>query len=339
LLFSVDITFTPVVETEHQAFYWEVNFLYSDDTKPCITNMLEEYATMLADESFVNDHRWDIWFTVAGFKSLLYQSLKGLAFNYFQLDFTWVVPSLSNKDDAFAEASAIYEQLLAAYRNGDSSSCITLDEYFEDLGPYETLLKAKFGSTYATATDDKSLSQLQLDVALFDFDALGLEDNGVPFKSSYQQGPQFPTSSGIVDIFNSIDALVPTNPLTDHRLVISQIVTLPGPAHSNNAVAQPFQNDLMGVTFDVWNFLPAKDYSQDQRETQDVVISALGGIDHRMFWAAYEDTCLECGAWENYYESRPEYNKLTQTKRCVDPNNLFKFRMSMPTNPLNENLF
>jgi hypothetical protein len=81
------------------------------------------------------------------------------------------------------------------------------------------------------------------------------------------------------------------------------------------------------------------DYSQDQRDIKDAVISALGDVDHRMFWAAYEDTCLECGAWERYYESRKQYNKLTQTKLCVDPNNLFKFRMSMPTNPLNENLF
>jgi hypothetical protein len=29
----------------------------------------------------------------------------------------------------------------------------------------------------------------------------------------------------------------------------------------------------------------------------------------------------------------------TSSLRCVDPDNVFKFRMSMPTNPLNENLF
>ena len=72
------------------------------------------------------------------------------------------------------------------------------------------------------------------------------------------------------------------------------------------------------------------------RAIQDIVIQSFDGEDHRMFWAAYEDTCLECGAWEKYFESKRAYNKLTEIKRCVDPNDLFKFRMSMPTYPWNE---
>ena len=48
---------------------------------------------------------------------------------------------------------------------------------------------------------------------------------------------------------------------------------------------------------------------------------------------AYGDICLECGAWEKYYESRSKYNKLRNIKGCVDPDNLFKFCMSTPAMP------
>jgi hypothetical protein len=334
----VDVTFNPIKEAEHQAFYWEVNFLYTNNTKHCISNMLEEYAKMLEDDTFKSDSRWNIFFNILGFKTLLYKSLGSLAFNFAQLDLSWVEPSSSDKAQVFADADAVYDRIMSAYKSG-GSHCVTLDEYFEALpGDLPQQLKARFPSSYATAADDKSLSELHQEIVLFNWDSLGLEANGIPFKSSFQQGPQFPSANDLIDIFNGIDALIPVDPETDFRMIVSQIGTGPGPSHANDEVAQPFQNDVFGIVVDVWNFAPA-DYSQDLRDIQDAVISALGSVDHRAFWGAYEDTCLECGAWEQYYESRKQYNKLTQTKRCVDPNNLFKFRMSIPTNPLNENLF
>jgi hypothetical protein len=317
----VDVSFNPIKEAEHQAFYWEVNFLYTDNTKLCISNMLEEYAKMLEDDSFKSDSRWNIFFNILGFKTLLYKSLGSLAFNFAQLDLSWVEPSLSDKAQVFADANAVYDRIMSAYKSG-GSHCVTLDEYFEAL-PGDL-------PSYATAADDKSLSELHQEIVLFDWDLLGLEANGIPVKSSFQQGPQFPSANDLIDIFIAL--------MRSFQMIVSQIGTGPGRCHANDEVAQPFQNDVFGIVVDVWNFAPA-DYSQDLRDIQDAAISALGGVDHRTFWGAYEDTCLECGAWEQYYESRKQYNKLTQTKRCVDPNNLFKFRMSMPTNPLKENLF
>ena len=173
-------------------------------------------------------------------------------------------------------------------------------------------------------------NRVPLEQALFDFHVLGLEENGVPFKSSYQQGPEFPTGSDFSDMVDLIDAAMPLDADTDKRVLIAQMVTLPGPTHSNSNIALPFQDDVMGVVFDVWNFSGA---DPDQREFQDLVISSLGGVDHRMFWAAYDDICLECGAWDQYYEDRQKYIQLSQFKNCVDPKNLFSFRMSMPTTP------
>ena len=202
----------------------------------------------------------------------------------------------------------------------------------------KTFLKGRFLSTYATAADDRTLSQLHNDVTLFDWEALGLEENGFPSKSSYQQGPQFPNKDDLVEIFDRIDASVPK--AGEPVVVISQIVTLAGPSKSKRAIALPFQDDVMGATFDMWNLfaLVPVDFGPTLREVQDLVISAFGEEDHRMFWAAYEDTCLECGAWEKYFEFRPKYNELSRIKRCVDPDNIFKYRMSMPINPLKEEL-
>ena len=315
-----------------------MNFLYADNTKVCIRNMLEEYAMMLQEEDFKNDSRWNIYFSIAAFKTLLSARLGPLlAFNYVQLDLTWVVPSSFDKSQEFTAANAVYERLFAAYKSG-GATCLTLDEHFDQLGLIGPTLKSTFPSHYATASDSKTLSELHNDVALFDWDALGLEELGVPFKSSFQQGPRFPTAEELLEVFDNIDALVPVDPLADKRLIVSQIVTLPGPSHADDKKAQPFQNDVFGVVVDIWSW-DGIDYGHDLRAIQDIVIQSFDGEDHRMFWAAYEDTCLECGAWEKYFETRPAYNKLTQTKRCVDPDNLFKFRMSMPTNPLNENLF
>jgi hypothetical protein len=173
----VDITFTPIDDSQHTAFFWLVNFLHADHTKQCIHNMLEEYGTMLGEEDFKNDNRWNIYFNVLGFKDLLVNTLGPLAFNFDQLDLTWVAPSSSDKSQAYSDANAIYERLLTAYKRG-GPACMTLDEYFDQLAFYDSNLPAQlkgvFPSHYAVATDSKSLSELHNDVALVDWDACTL---------------------------------------------------------------------------------------------------------------------------------------------------------------------
>ena len=293
--------------------------------------MVQEFAKMLEDKKFTNDLRWNLLFTFTGQKTLLNQELGSVAFNSALLDFNWIASSSSNRSQAFSEAQAIYAKLLSAYTSqGSDNMCITLDQYFEALGePYTTQLKKKFPSTYASAADSKSMSELHNEVTLVDWAALGLEKKGVPFTSSFQQGPKYPRADDLLNIVDHIDTLMPADSQADQRFVIAQFGALPGPLNAIRNVAQPFQDDVFGVVADVWSLVPT-DYRQHQRELQDFVISAVGGVDHRMFWGAYEDTCLECGAWEKYYESRSKYNELRRIKGCVDPDNLFKFRMSIP---------
>ena len=297
----VDVTFNPIDERKYFALYWEVNFLYSDTTKHCIKNMLQEFAEMLEDEDFTNDSRWNVLFTLNGIKTLFSPALKSASFNFAQLDFTWVVSGSSDRTQTLSEAQAIYDRLYNAYTfQGSDSMCITLDQYFERLnGTLPATFKTDFSSTYANSTNAKTMSVLHKEVTLVDWGKLGLEEKGIPFTSSYQQGPEYPNANDLLDIFDHIDALMPKDPQTDRRYVLSQIFALPGRSKSVRNVAQPFQDDVLGVTFDVWSFDGA-DYSQQVRKVQDLVISSFGGVDHRMFWGAYGDICLECGAWEKY---------------------------------------
>ena len=332
----VDITFDPINESDYFAFAWSVRFPYSDLTKHCIKNMVQEFAKMLEDENFTNDLRWNLFFTFIGQKTLQSKQLGDLAFNQVILDFNWIARSSSNRTQEFSEAQAIYARLLSAYTfQGSENRCTTLDPYLEILEKFDNRtkgLKEKYASTYASAADSRSMSDLHSNVTLVDWAALGLEKNGIPFTSSFQQGPKYPHADDLLNIVDHIDALMPAAPGTDQRFVIAQLVVLPGPRNAKRNVAQPFQDDVFGVVVDVWS-LDQADYRQDQRELQDFVISAVGGVDHRMFWGAYEDTCLECGALEKYYESCTKYNRLQRIKGCVDPDNLFKFRMSIPGLP------
>ncbi|KAL7518071.1 hypothetical protein ACHAWX_002929, partial [Stephanocyclus meneghinianus] len=324
----VDVTFNPIDEQKYSAFSWEVNYFYSDTTKHCIQNMFQEFATMLADENFANDSRWNIMFTLSGTKTYLFPILTSLTFNSLQLDFTWVATGSSGGADTFSEAQAIYDRLHNAYTfQGNDSGCITLDQYFEMSGFGEG--KTRYPSTYANASDTKPMSVLHKEVTLVDWSALGLEKRGIPFTSSYQQGPKYPHADELLKVFDVIDALMPKNPQTDQRFVTAQMGALIGPPKSVSNVAQPFQDDLFGVSVDVWS-LDGADYSEILCDLQDLVISSVGGVDHRTFWGAYEDICLECGAWNKYYESRSKYDRLRQIKGCVDPDDLFKFRMSIP---------
>jgi hypothetical protein len=66
-------------------------------------------------------------------------------------------------------------------------------------------------------------------------------------------------------------------------MLVTQIVTLTGPAHFDDKIAQPFQNDVFGVVVDIWDLAKdGTDYGRDLREIQDIVIQAFDGEDHRM---------------------------------------------------------
>jgi hypothetical protein len=154
----VDITLNSVKENDYQAYYWEVNFFYS--STDCIKSMLQEYKDMLDDGTLsTSDPRWNIWFTFAGFKSWFTPRFGGLAFNYFQLDLVWVASSSSDKDEQRAEAQAVYNRLFGAYTSTNPSSCITLDQYFEE--NEVQVLKESFPSTYGR---EGSLSELHSEV-------------------------------------------------------------------------------------------------------------------------------------------------------------------------------
>lgn len=325
-----DITMHPVEDKNYHSFYWRKEFYVDGSTKHCFHNMLREYSALMEDEDFKNDSRWGIWMTTSGFKVLLSQVLGPLAFNWLTLEISWIAPKSSNKAVEWAEGNAVFERLLNAYTSHRTDpTCLDLSGYFDTLGePYTSQLKSQFPDHIATADDTKTLSELHK-ILLIDWEAIGLESMGVPFTSSYQQGPTFPTGDELVAIWNHIYDIVPVDVSKDQRLLLSQIIVLPHASHVDKKIGQPHQNDIFGVVFDIWSFDGA-DYKQQQLATQELVKQAVG-VDHKMFWAAYGDICLECGnGWEKYYDSLEEFNYLTKTKSCVDPEFLFNFSMAIP---------
>ena len=212
--------------------------------------------------------------------------------------------------------------------------CTELDIYLDaNFGPFANDFKAELVPS-TRADDERPLSELHRDVILFPWDQFELESSGVPFKASYQQGPKFPDADSIEEILLGIDELVPKSG-DDSTFVISQLNILPSKFHADSTRSLPFQDDVAGWSFDVWDY-DNNEYSQKQRALQDKVIAATGGLDHRLIPFAYEEPCFTCGDWEKYFDSRPKYNQLSSIKHCVDPNNLFKNAVSVPVTPLND---
>jgi len=124
----VDTVFNTNKDDDFHAFYWEVNFWYdSEKTLPGITKMLEKYAGMVeSGELDQDDTRWNIWWTLVGSKSLLAKTGLLPPFNFFQMDFIWVVPKKETSNaDAFADAQAVYDDIVGA-----CDDCVLLDDFF-----------------------------------------------------------------------------------------------------------------------------------------------------------------------------------------------------------------
>ncbi|KAL9178796.1 hypothetical protein ACHAXT_003927 [Thalassiosira profunda] len=347
----VDILLDTFDDNDYFTVYWEVDFLVSDTTLPGIIKMLRKYAEVIADANVANDTRWNLWWSFVGAKKLLQLNPdfpQGLELDYLQLDFNWVERKTPGFDEAAAlgRAKAFYDSIV---NECDIPGCM-LDDYFDLIAPaiggqpVADALKLAF----AFSREEKgNVSKLNQDLTLFMWEKLRLEEFNVPFKSSFQQGPNFPDADGMETIVRGIVDSFPQDlqALSEAKLVIAQLATLPSLAHVDDTRALPFQEDKFAVTFDLWDYTPlfppftaqnVDDFASVQRAFQDKVINATGGLDHRMFWAAYDSPCLECGDWELYYDSRPKYNRLSSIKRCVDPDNVFNNRMSMPVNPLND---
>ena len=189
-------------------------------------------------------------------------------------------------------------------------------------------MKPLFPSAYGVSGP---ISQLYRDLSLFIWDSFQLD--GFPFKSSFQQGPDFPDGDALEEMLTRVDSFLPKTG-TEPVFVISQFTTTPSQRFADSTISLPFQDDVYGVSFDMWDLTGGNkidSFGEKLRDVQDNVISALGGVDHRMFFSAYEDPCLECGDWEKYYESNQKYAELVRIKRCVDPDNVFQNSLSVPT--------
>lgn len=357
----VDVTLNTVKEKKYRSFYWEVSFLYNSDTLPGIINMLKKYAELLEDVDVDSiDTKWNLGFTVIGSKAAVSNLIstqtgnpsvgQNLSFNLFKVQLAWAIPkSLANgKKKALAEATAFYNDLVA-----ECSDCVLLDDYigqFQEpdsnpLKPVGDFLAASFPSDYGV---EAPISKLYKELTVFDWDSYPLQ--GVPYRTSYQQGPSFPNGDALEDILTSIDASMPKtgslNPVEDGLnevyFVLAQFIALPGPRFVDSSIALPHQSDVFGVAFDMWDLtrglspagslLPFIGAALNAVQNE-AVIPALGDVNHRMFWAAYETPDLTTASSEDvgkYYESADKYDRLVEIKSCVDPNDVFQSRMSLP---------
>lgn len=336
----VETTFNTHKDEDYFAQYWEVNFLFDGDTFDGIVSMFKKFAEMLEDEDFTGNSRWNIEWTIIGGKTLYTQAFAGLdvpGFNFLQLDFTYIVKTNGlNKEMAKFEAQEIYDTLLGA-----CSGCLTLDAYFESTLP-PTLVdffKGNFQSVYG---ETGPISQFINGLTLFDFNSFGV--SSFPYKTSWQQGPEFPDEADVEEILIAVKDLMPTFETTpslplDAVFVVSQWVTMPTALHAKDDIALPFQNDEYGIVLDAWDLTASEQipggalgsYLRDSlRQVRDLVIESTGGEDHRMFWNPDEDPCLECGDSEFYYDDEEKFTRLREIKSCVDPDNVFDGRMTMP---------
>lgn len=173
------------------------------------------------------------------------------------------------------------------------------------------------------------------------FDYSKFEVAPFPYQTSWQQGPQYPGKDDFEGILRAInDNIMPTwtgAPAlpSDYVFVVVQMVTLPSQLHATSDIALPFQEDVYGIDVGVFDLtgggiVPVLRNELDQ--VRGMVVAATGGEDHRMFWNPNvdEDVCLACGDFEFYYEDENKFDTLRSIKSCVDPNNLFDNRMSMP---------
>ncbi len=317
-----EVTFNSIDENQYHTFYWEVNYYYNDDTKEDVAKMLQEYVKLPID-----DNRWSMVWSFLGGKTLFdaFFFENGLGpdkgFNLVTLDFAWVSKkSESSQEDALAEATNMFEKVTNA-----CARCEINLSYF----PPNT--KGLIGPA----------SKLHHDHTVHDFRQTGLV--GLPYSASFQQGPKYPDRKSVVKILRLMDDLMPMNGLkgNEHVFVLAQFDSTPTKGFKDNKKALPFQGDVFGLHLDVFDLSPyfnpsntgvdIPSYKKIQRRIQDLVISATGNVDHRMFWAAYEDPTLHCGGdWEKYYESQEKFKELILIKSCVDPGNMFKNSMSVP---------
>lgn len=189
-----------------------MNFLWTDDTLPGIKGMIRKLAEIMPSKQ--EDPRWNTFINFIGAKTALRLNPAwpdGLECNYVYLDFASVAAKMPGveESDEFSDAQAFYDDLVGA-----CVGCVLLDDF---LGPLSVAIP------FAHAVS-APVSQLHQDIAVTNWDSVGV--NGLPYKSSFQQGPEFPSADAIAEIVDDVVQLAPKEN-TDMSFLISRIATVP----------------------------------------------------------------------------------------------------------------
>jgi len=353
------VTLDTIREKEYHSFFYQVKFLYNipgtSTTFLGIKDMMKKYGEMLEEEDFREDPRWGIFWNFLGLKTSLALSttLGPASFNYLELDVFCTEPKTGPGHQSEEEAAAYCQDIVDTLTKA-CTGCVPLDLYFDGLPPEffsveaKDGLKARFNSPLF---QNKPLSQLLRDVVLEDWEQLKLEEVnggvGIPYTTSFQQGPTFPGENDMGEIFDRVDALMPNgmpdgmpDEVNELRFVIVQIITVRGVKEPTLTIALPFQEDKFGVDANVWDlskvglgFAPKDKTPTGQlvQDLQDYVISVVGA-NHRMWWnPTTTDLPNFASLDQRYLETDEKFDRLKEIKTCVDPDDLFKNAMSIPT--------
>ena len=310
--------------------------MYSPTVFPGIKSMMKKYGEMLEEEDFQQDPRWGIFWNFLGLKTYLSGTFGPASFNYLELDVFCTEPKTGPGHRSEEEAAAYCQDIIDTLTEA-CTGCVPLDDYFDLLGQdaaTTAAFKARFNSPLF---QNKPLSQLLRDVVLENWELLQLEEvnggSGFPYEKSYQQGPTFPDDQGMEEILDGVDALMP-NEGTEFRFVIVQIITVRGVKEPSLTIALPFQEDKFGVVADVWDLskLGAGFVPTSVQDLQNRVKTAVEA-DHRMWWnPTTTDLPNLTSLDQRFLETAEKFDRLKEIKTCVDPDDLFKNAMSIPTN-------
>jgi len=153
----------------------------------------------------------------------------------------------------------------------------------------------------------------------------------VPYTRSMQQIP-FPTPDGIEGITRAMAKLLPSR--TSPYFTIHQMTTMRA-AEPNRAL--PWGEDGFSVTLDYFYVPPSEwiiDHEQRALDFGRTIRDNVDGKDHRMYWAAFDNPQIDKD-WPKYFDSEEKYRRLQNIKQQVDPNNIFRNKMSIPLPTIN----
>jgi len=151
-----------------------------------------------------------------------------------------------------------------------------------------------------------------------------------PYERLAQQTSAFPSANDAESIIRLIDNLMPA--ADSDYVVLSQISTaVTGRRNDDTFRSLGWPKDVLWLTLDYFYFDATKgqEFYDRKMQFQADLTPLLNDEDHRVHAFAFNDPDMSQD-WPYYFESEEKFRTLQEIKACVDPDNTFEHRMSVP---------